>query len=107
MADFGLIDSSKSVLGSAFGSSEEIAIVSLAIDSPEFYSTVGKWLPPEVFSRAECKWVMAILHKYIVNDEIIPPRDILIDHALSQLTVDSPYEPIVELLKRKSDPREL
>lgn len=107
MADFGLVDSSKSVLGSAFGPNEEIAIVSLAIDSPEFYSTVGKWLPPEVFSRAECKWVMAILHKYIVNDEIIPPRDILIDHALSQLTVDSPYEPIVELLKRKSDPREL
>lgn len=96
-----------SVLGDAFGPNEEEAVISLAVDSPEFFSSVGKYLGPEIFKRAECKWVMGILQGYIKDEEMIPPRDILVEHALSLLTVDHDYEPVVTLLNRKSNPREL
>ena len=50
---------------SAFGHIEEEAIISLAIDNPEFFFTVGKFLKPEVFERAECQLLMCILHEYL------------------------------------------
>jgi archaellum biogenesis ATPase FlaH len=95
------------VQNSTFGPIEEEAVISLALDSPEFFSVVGKFLGPEIFQRAECKWIAGLLQEYIKSEDIIPPRDIMIEHALSKLTVEHDYEPVVTLLKRKSNPREL
>ena len=90
-----------------FGKYQEEAIISLALDHPEFFSNVGRYLKPDMFGRTECKYIMAVLLNYYEKFNIIPTRPLLRDIVEKQLTSDQPFEIVLKLLDRKSDPREV
>jgi len=90
-----------------FGPETEKAIVSLVFEQPEFFTSVCRNLSPEFFKTAEAKWVMGVVTDLYEEIGEIPPRKIVKDRALHKLTVEDDYEPIIELIDRPSDRREI
>jgi replicative DNA helicase len=90
-----------------FEDSEEEAIVSLVLEHPDFYSSVGHYITPDLFQRADARYVMGVVCELFQKYESLPPKKIVADAVLKTLTVDSDYEPIKKLLKRRCDPREV
>lgn len=92
---------------SEFGQYEEEAIVSLALDFPEFFQAVGRFLRPEMFSRPEARYVVAHILNIIEDHSIVPTRPLLRGILERQLTVDDPYEEVLRIVDRQSNPREI
>jgi len=90
-----------------FGKHEEHAIISLAFDAPEFFSSVSKYIRNEHFKDPHARFIYVVLERSIKKHGIIPTREIIRDTSLKHLTVDDEYEPIVNLINRKSNPREV
>lgn len=91
-----------------FGPYQEEAIVSLALDLPEFFISSGRFLKPEMFQRLETSYVVAHILNHIEEYGVIPTRPLLYDTIASQLTEDNPsWEEILSLVNRKSNPREV
>jgi replicative DNA helicase len=91
----------------AFGPNTEKAIISLAFDHPDFFSTVGAYLQDKHFHLIETKFVFSLIKKMWEETDYVPPRDMARDRALKELTVDDDYEPILEVIERESDRREI
>ena len=90
-----------------FGPDSEKAIVSLSFDHPEFFNSVAMQLSYKYFRLAETKYVMAIVENLYVKHGYVPPRHIVRDYILKHLTVDDDYQPVLEVVDRESNPREL
>jgi len=90
-----------------FGPNTEKSIIALAFDNPEFFSIVGRYLTHKYFRLSETQYVYAIIEKLFEDTEHIPTRDIVRDEALKNLTVDDDYEPILEVIEREADRREI
>lgn len=90
-----------------FGFHEEEAIISYAIDFPELFSSVIHFVEPDLFSRNECKYVMALILNIYKDHDVIPTRNVLRDQVLKRLTVDDPYKSVLEVVDRKSNHREV
>jgi hypothetical protein len=90
-----------------FGSYEEEAIISLALDHPEFWTSVGRFLKPSMFARLECRLVAAEILNSFEKYDIVPTRKILRDRIVASLTEDDPYDEILRIVDRKSDYREV
>jgi len=90
-----------------FGSYQEEAIVSLALDHPEFFTAVGRFLKPTMFGRLECQWVMAEILNCFEKYEVVPTKKLLRDKVLRSMTEDEPFEDVLEIISRKSNPREV
>lgn len=86
---------------------EEEAIVSLALDHPEFFTSIGRFLKPTMFSRMECQLVMAEILNSFESYDIVPSRKILRAKLESLLTEDDPFEDIFAVVDRPSDHREI
>lgn len=86
---------------------QEEAIISLALDQPEFFTAVAGYLKPDLFTRLETSWVIAEILNLFEKYNIIPTRGILREHLESSVTVDDPHEEIFRLVDRKSDHREI
>lgn len=89
-----------------FGDNVENAIISLAFDHPELITSVAHFLEPKLFKSVAAQYVMAILLNYLDEFDIIPTRGVIRDRVLNELTSDCNYEPVLNLIDRKSDPRE-
>lgn len=90
-----------------FGPYEEEAIISLALDHPEFFTSVGRFMKPSMFSRLECQLVIAEILNSFEKFQIVPSRRILRDKIVGMLTEDDPYEEILHIVERASDYREV
>lgn len=90
-----------------FGIEEEKAIVSLALESPEFFNNVMQYVEPDVFRLPECKIVMSVIRDLYDKHETIPPKAVIKDFILRSITTDADFEPILTLIDRKCDPREV
>ena len=90
-----------------FGPYQEEAIVSLALDHPQFFTAVGRFMRPEMFSRIETQWVMAEILNAFDEYDMVPTRDILYDQISRKITEDDPFEEVLGLVRRKSNPREI
>lgn len=90
-----------------FGPYEEAAIISLALDHPEFFASVGRFMKPEMFSKLETKYVIAEILALYDKFDTIPTRALLNDHIQKQITEDEPFEEVLNLVHRKSDAREV
>lgn len=86
---------------------QEEAIISLALDHTDFFTSVIQYLKPELFTRRETIWVIAEILNLYDKYQIIPTRSILREHLESTLTEDDPFEDIFKLVDRKSDYREV
>ncbi len=92
---------------STFGPNTEKSIISLAFEHPDFFSTVGSYLSSKHFHLVETQFVFALIKKMWDDTGCIPTKAILRDKALQELTVDDDYEPILEIIDRESDRREI
>ena len=90
-----------------FGLEAERAIISLCLDQPEFYHSVGQHVEPKNFEAIEAQYVFGKLQKLYEEHEIVPTRELLLDVVRQELKVDDDFRPIVELVTRESDPREV
>lgn len=90
-----------------FGPVEEKTIISLAFDSPEFFSTVMPYLKPEYFQLLEAKIVFALIKFHFERDQVLLTRELCLDIYESEHTADDPYEEIKSLILRESNPREV
>jgi len=89
-----------------FGENEEQAIIALAFDLPEFFSSVVPYLQIDHFKHIPSKFLFAIIKKLIEKHRVSPTRGLVKDIARKNLTVDDDYEPILSLIDKQSDPRE-
>lgn len=90
-----------------FGPNEESAIISLAFDAPEFFCQVGKFMKHKYFQKLHNQFVYGIIEDYFEKYNCVPTREIALDVAHKNLTVDDDYKPIIAAINRKSNPREI
>lgn len=90
-----------------FGPNTEKAIVSLVFDKPEFFTSIIQYLSHKFFRTAEARYVIGIVEKLYAENDVVPPRNIVKDFALRALTVEDDYEPIIKLIDRPTDHKEL
>lgn len=90
-----------------FGAYQEEAIISLALDHPEFFNAAARFIKPDHFGRLECKWIMAEILNSFEKFNVIPTRKWLRGHLEQLVTEDDKYDEIFRLVDRKSDPREV
>lgn len=86
---------------------QEEAIISLALDVPDFFASIAKFIKPDLFQKLETKWVIAEILNIFEKHNIVPTRAILRDHLEGKLNVDDPHVEIMRLVDRKSDYREI
>jgi replicative DNA helicase len=91
---------------SEFGLNIEKAIISLAFDHPELFLSAGRHFSPNLFEGADAQFVMAMLLNAIAKHDIVPTRGIIRDQALAAFSVDDNYQGVLDIIDRKSDPRE-
>lgn len=90
-----------------FGPEEEEGIIALALEMPEFYTGVGKYISHEYFSRFDTKIVGAIIERYLTKYGVVPTRKLVRDQVLKELTADDDYKSILKLIERRPNPREV
>jgi replicative DNA helicase len=90
-----------------FGKTEENAIISLAFDQPEFFSSIINYIKEEFFSRPEARFVLGFIKYHYERNDVILSRALCKDQVLDELTADDPHEDILALIDRVSDPREV
>lgn len=90
-----------------FGPHEERAIISLALDEPEFFATAGRYITHSFFRLPEAQWVMGIIEDLFQKTGAVPTRNLVRDYAIKHLTVDDDYEAFLSVIDRHSDPREI
>ncbi len=90
-----------------FGESEEEAIISVALELPDFYKTVSKYIEHDYFRKFNTRFVAALIHSNLEKNGTIPPRDLLKDEALKSLSTEDDWESVVNLIDRKPTPREI
>ena len=90
-----------------FGPYEEEAIVSLALDHPEFFTGIGRFLTPAMFARGECQWVIAEILNTYEKFGVVPTRPMLKDRLIKSFTEDDPHEIVLRIIDRPSEPREV
>jgi hypothetical protein len=92
----------------AFGKFEEKVIISLILDQPEMASILLPYLSEDLFDVPECKYTVAQIKWYADKHSVIPSRQMLHDIMLNDLTADDQYhKEIIELVTKKSDPRDI
>jgi replicative DNA helicase len=89
-----------------FGPNEEKSIISLAFDEPEFFQIIGMHLEPDFFNDLYAQYVFTIINFHYNKQGVVISREMCRDVALKNLTADDDYEPVLEIIDRKSDPRE-
>lgn len=86
---------------------QEEAIISLLIDFPDFFSSVASFLEPKFFNKVEVQYVLANIKNRFNDTGYVPTRELLHDIIAQQLTVDDPYEEVLRIVNRRSNPRDV
>ncbi len=95
------------VVDSPFGSYEEEAVISLILDFPETYTSLHRFLVPNLFSNPATQFVLAAIRQDFEKYGCVPSRKLLYDRLAKSLTVEDPYESILPIIKRESNPRDV
>lgn len=90
-----------------FGPNTEKAIVSLMFDKPEFFTSIIQNISHKFFKVLEAQYIIGVVETLYQQHNVVPTRQIVKDYALKQLTTEDDYEPIIKLIDRPSDPREV
>lgn len=90
-----------------FGPYQEEAIIALSLDHPEFITGVIRFLKPDMFKRMECRYVIATILNLYEKYQVVPTRAILKDVVESTLTSSDPFDIILPIIEKKSNPRDI
>ena len=100
-------DDQMAVDDTPWGPGEEAAIISLALDHPEFFGQIVQHVNPDLFNRIEAKYLIAELLSYYQQYETVPTRELFRSRIGKKLTVDEPFEEIMAIIDRPSNPRDV
>ncbi|MEM3000681.1 MAG: DnaB-like helicase C-terminal domain-containing protein [Candidatus Nitrosocaldus sp.] len=90
-----------------FGEYEEQAIISLALDIPEFFEQIGSYLTYKFFKKEHHQYVYAIIQDCFRKYGTIPSREMVLDIAKKDLKVEDNYQPIIDTIERKINYRDI
>lgn len=90
-----------------FGPYQEEVIIPFALDHPDFFAPIARFLKPDMFKRATCRLVVAAILNSFDRHGIVPTRKWLVDQLAARLTVDDPHEEIMGLIEQPSNPRDV
>lgn len=90
-----------------FGPNEEKAIISLAFDIPDAFTHIGRHLESEYFNDFATRFVFSLIDFHYNKHGVILSRDMCRDITLKNLDADDPYQDILEVINRRSNPREI
>jgi replicative DNA helicase len=96
----------ESNIDTPFGPNMEAGIVSLFLDFPELFIPTSKFITLEIFSRPEVQYIIGVLKRDYDEFGVLPTRPLLHDRLAKVLTMDDPYEEILAIVDKPSDPRE-
>lgn len=90
-----------------FSSVEEWAIIALAFDEPDFFSSILDKLDSECFTQPECQMLFDIIALHHKRNALIPTRELARDLASRCVTVDDPHwQETIDLCNYKINPRD-
>lgn len=92
---------------SEFGKYVEQALIPLALDHPDLFLSIGRFLTPDLFEAVEARYVIAIILNHMEKHQIVPTRGLLRDFVLQHMSEDDPYESVLALIDIKSNPRDV
>jgi replicative DNA helicase len=85
---------------------EEKNIILLALDSPDFFHRIAKFMKHEYFDVEEHQYIMATYQEFYEKYDETPTREVLKDIIYKELNSDSDIaEPVMEILESEIDPR--
>jgi len=85
---------------------EEEQIILLALDSPDFFYRISRFLDHNYFSSDLHQYVMATYLEYYNKYDDVPTRDVLKNLVYRELKSDDELaEPVIEILNKEIDPR--
>lgn len=85
---------------------EEEQIVLLALDSPDFFHRIVRFMKPEYFENEELQYIMHSYLEYYEKYEEVPTREVISDIIYKDLKADEELsEPIIKILEKNIDPR--
>jgi replicative DNA helicase len=90
-----------------FGPDQEKSIIALAFDEPQFFANIAQYLKPEHFTNAEAQYVYTRIIGYFETHGVVITRSLCKEIILQELSADDDFEPIVEILERRADPRDV
>lgn len=90
-----------------FGPYQEEAIISLALDHPDLFATVGRFMKPDLFGKLECRFIIAQILNIQEEHDVVPTREWLKSQIINELTENDPYDEILRIVDRPSNPREV
>lgn len=90
-----------------FGPYEEESIISLALDYPDFFSSVVDYIKPDLFHRDECRWVVKNLIDIYAQYGSLPSRLLFKELMLKKIKVKDPHEKIMAIINRPSSLKEV
>ena len=90
-----------------FGPNEEKAIISLAFDVPDAFMHIGGHLEPDYFNEFAARIVFGLIDYHYNKHGTILSREMCRDAILKHLTADDSYQEVLELVDRRSNPREV
>lgn len=87
---------------------EEENIILLALDSPDFFYRIAKFMKPEYFEEDAHQYIMHTYIEYYEKNDDIPNKEILKNIIFKELKgSDELVDPILEILDKEIDPRSL
>ena len=85
---------------------EEDQIILLALDFPDFFYRVIRFMKPEYFDTEINQYIMTTAYDYYNKFDEVPTRDVLKNIIFQELKTDNELaEPIIEALNGSIDPR--
>lgn len=85
---------------------EEQAVISFAFDAPDTFAQAIQFLKPSHFKKEAHRFVYEIISRHFEQYDVIPTRKWALEVAERNLTVDVDFVPVLEAIKRESNPRE-
>lgn len=90
-----------------FGQYEEEAVISLILDHPDRANGLIEYLEPEIFKGLHSKFIIANIMEVYRKHSVIPTKGLIKDLIMKQLTVEDDFEPILEILDRECNHRDI
>lgn len=85
---------------------EEHQIILLALDNPDFFHRIIRFMKPEYFDDDVNQYLMTILIDYYEKYELTPPKDVVKNIVYDDLKTDDELsEPVISLLDEEIDIR--
>lgn len=87
---------------------EEVQIILLALENPDFFYRITRFMKPEYFEEDVNQYIMTTIYEYYQKFDSVPTRDAIKNIIYGELqTEDELVEPVMEMLDDEIDIRNI